>query len=50
MKRFWKEVAAEQADGGFRVSLDGRPLRTPGGAAQVVPSRALAFPIWCSRP
>lgn len=42
MKRFWKEVAVERVDHGFRVTLDGRPIRTQGGAAQVVPTPALA--------
>jgi chaperone required for assembly of F1-ATPase len=42
MKRFYKEVAIEPAEGGFRVTLDGRPIRTQGGAAQVMPTRALA--------
>lgn len=42
MKRFWKEVAVEQAEGGWRVTLDGRPIRTPARAPQVVPTHALA--------
>jgi len=42
MKRFWREVAVAAGDGGFRVLLDRRPIRTQGGAAQVVPTRALA--------
>jgi chaperone required for assembly of F1-ATPase len=42
MKRFYKEVAVEEAEGGFRVILDSRPIRTQGGAAQIVPTRALA--------
>ncbi|MGX7925332.1 ATP12 family protein [Tsuneonella sp. HG094] len=43
MKRFWKEVAVGEVDGGWRVTLDGRPIRTQAGAApQVVPTRALA--------
>ena len=42
MKRFWKEAAVEPADGGWRVTLDGRPIRTQGGNPQVVPTRALA--------
>jgi len=42
MKRFWKTVDIEQAEGGWRVTLDGRPLRTQGGAAQLVPTRELA--------
>jgi chaperone required for assembly of F1-ATPase len=42
MKRFWKEVTTEQVEGGWRVLLDGRPLRTQGGGAQVVPTAAMA--------
>ena len=42
MKRFWKEAAVEPADSGWRVTLDGRPIRTRGGNAQVVPTQALA--------
>ena len=42
MKRFWKEVATGQAAGGWQVTLDGRPLKTQGGAQQVVPNAALA--------
>ena len=42
MKRFYKEVAVEEADGGYRVTLDGRPIRTQGGAPQIVPTRPLA--------
>ena len=45
MKRFYKDVSVEPADGGFRVTLDGRPIRTQGGAAQVVPTRVLAEAI-----
>jgi chaperone required for assembly of F1-ATPase len=42
MKRFWKEVSVEPAEDAFRVTLDGRPLRTQGGNAQLAPSRVLA--------
>lgn len=42
MKRFYKDVTVEAADGGFGVRLDGRAIRTVGGRPQVVPSRALA--------
>lgn len=42
MKRFYKEARAAQAEDGWRVMLDGRPIRTAAGAAQVVPSRPLA--------
>jgi chaperone required for assembly of F1-ATPase len=42
MKRFWKQVTVEPAEGGYRVTLDGRPIRTQGGKPQVVPTTALA--------
>lgn len=42
MKRFWRDVTVGEAAGGWRVLLDGRPIRTPRGAAQVVPNAALA--------
>lgn len=42
MKRFWKDVAVEEAEGGWRVTLDGRPICTQGGQPQAVPSRPLA--------
>jgi chaperone required for assembly of F1-ATPase len=42
MKRFYKNVSVEPVDDGFRIALDGRPIRTQGGAPQVVPGEALA--------
>jgi len=42
MKRFWITAGVEPADGGWRVTLDGKPIRTQGGNAQVLPNRALA--------
>lgn len=42
MKRFYKAVAVAPVDGGFAVTLDGRPIRTPARAPFVVPSRTLA--------
>ncbi|QCI93467.1 ATP12 family chaperone protein [Novosphingobium sp. EMRT-2] len=42
MKRFYKDVTVVAEDGGFRVALDGRGIRTVGGRQQIVPSRALA--------
>jgi chaperone required for assembly of F1-ATPase len=42
MKRFWKEVAVAPGDGGFRITLDGRAIRTQGGAPQVLPRASLA--------
>ena len=43
MKKFWKDVGVERGpEGGWRVTLDERPIKTQGGAQQVVPSEALA--------
>jgi len=43
MKRFWKDVAIVPADGGgFGITLDARPVRTPARAALLLPTRALA--------
>ena len=42
MKRFYREVAVEEVTGGWRVTLDGRAVKTAQGAPQVVPARALA--------
>lgn len=45
MKRFYKETAVDAGDDGFRVLLDGKPMRTPAKAVLVVPTRALAEAI-----
>lgn len=45
MKRFYKTAAATAADGGWAVTLDGRPIRTPAKAPLVVPTEALAAAI-----
>lgn len=42
MKRFYTEVAIARREGGWQVTLDGRGVRTGKGAAQIVPSEALA--------
>ena len=42
MKRFYKQVSVAPDGSGWRVLLDGKPIRTPAKAAQVVPSEALA--------
>jgi chaperone required for assembly of F1-ATPase len=42
VKRFYKEVTVEPEDGGWRVKLDGRGIKTPSGKPQVVPTQALA--------
>lgn len=41
-KRFWKEVSVVEADGGFQVLLDARPVRTPAKTLLALPTRALA--------
>jgi chaperone required for assembly of F1-ATPase len=45
MKRFYKETAVDLVDGGHRILLDGKPMRTPAKAVLVVPTRALAEAI-----
>ena len=42
MKRFYKDVSIARDGTGWRVLLDGKPIRTPAKAAQLVPSEALA--------
>ena len=42
MKRFYKEVTTEAVDGGWRVLLDGRGIKTALGANQIVPNQSLA--------
>lgn len=41
-KRFYKQAEPLEAEGGFGVALDGRPLRTPARKLFVVPVRAVA--------
>ena len=45
MKRFWKTSTAVESDGGFGVTLDGRPLKTPARVPVLVPTAALAGAI-----
>lgn len=45
MKRFYKDTAVEAGEDGYRVLLDGRPMRTPAKAVLVVPTEALADAI-----
>ena len=42
MKRFYKQAAATEANKGWRVELDGRPIKTALGNAQIVPTAGLA--------
>lgn len=41
-KRFYKEASVTEAEGGFAITLDGKPIRTPSGRQVVIPARALA--------
>jgi chaperone required for assembly of F1-ATPase len=41
-RRFYREANVEESEGGFRVLLDGRPVRTPARGFLLAPSRALA--------
>lgn len=45
MKRIWIDVAVIEHTAGFGVTLDGRPVRLPGGTPLAVPSEALAHAI-----
>lgn len=45
MKRFYKETSVDAGEGGYRILLDGRPMRTPAKAVLVVPTRPLAEAI-----
>ncbi|MDQ3481877.1 MAG: ATPase [Pseudomonadota bacterium] len=45
MKRFWKQAAVSEGNGGWGVKLDGKPLRTPGREPLIVPNLALAEAI-----
>ena len=45
MKRFWTGVSVIEVDGGFGVSLDERPLKSPAKVNLTVPTRALADAI-----
>jgi chaperone required for assembly of F1-ATPase len=41
-KRFYSETGIIAVDGGFAVTLDGRPIRTPSGRVVTVPQREIA--------
>ncbi|VIO75909.1 ATP12 family chaperone protein [Bradyrhizobium ivorense] len=41
-KRFYTSAGVAEADGGFSVTLDGKPIRSPSGKPIVVPVRAIA--------
>ena len=41
-KRFYKEVSVDRTDEGYRILLDGRPVRTPAKKLLAVPTQAIA--------
>lgn len=45
MNRFYKDVSVSEAEDGFRILLDGRPVKTPAKNMLAVPARALADAI-----
>jgi len=44
-KRFYAAAGTAEADGGFTVTLDGKPIRTPSGRQVVAPIRVIAEAI-----
>jgi chaperone required for assembly of F1-ATPase len=44
-KRFYKEAGVADAEGGFAITLDGKPIRSPSGRIVTVPNRGLAEAI-----
>ena len=41
-KRFYKEAGVTEVEGGFAITLDGKPIRTPSGRQVVIRARTLA--------
>ncbi|MFH5772808.1 ATP12 family chaperone protein [Paracoccus sp. NGMCC 1.201697] len=44
-RRFWTSSQLREAADGFEITLDGRPVRTPGKLALILPTAALAQAI-----
>jgi chaperone required for assembly of F1-ATPase len=44
-KRFYEAAGFAEAEGGFAVTLDGKPIRTPSGRHVVAPNRGIAEAI-----
>jgi chaperone required for assembly of F1-ATPase len=44
-KRFYSSASVIEADGGFAITLDGKPIRTPSGRIITAPSRDIAQTI-----
>lgn len=45
MKRFYNLVTIENADNGYAINLDGKPVKTPSGALLYAPTQELAHAI-----
>jgi len=41
-KRFYAEAGVSEVDGGFAITLDGKPIKTPSGRMVAVPVREIA--------
>src|SRR3954447_12864101 len=41
-KRFYAHAGVSDADGGFAITLDGKPIRTPSGRQVIVPAKEIA--------
>jgi chaperone required for assembly of F1-ATPase len=41
-KRFYAKAGIAEADGGFAVTLDGKPIRTPSGRVITIPAQEIA--------
>ena len=44
-KRFYASAAVAETDGGFSITLDGRPIKTPSGKTVIAPKREIAEAI-----
>ena len=45
MKRFYRHAEPAKRAGGYAITLDGKPIKTPGKRDLLVPSGALAAAI-----
>ena len=44
-KRFYASAGVSEADGGFSIMLDGKPIKTPSGRQMIAPARSIAEAI-----
>jgi chaperone required for assembly of F1-ATPase len=45
MKRFYQDVSVAPGNGGFRILLDGKPVKTPARGSLALPTETLALAI-----